>query len=105
MKKEQLLEELFKMPHAIKNLLYALELGEYSNKDYLNGKTVQVRKVPGRNNVTYAIYKGSTVFSKITGSFYWEPSPSSRDDEFFQEFRFASMEEAIESYFCFHKED
>jgi hypothetical protein len=45
--------------------------------------------------ISWAIRRSGSVMSKTTGHFDYEPMPSSRDDEFFAEYRFTSMEEAI----------
>jgi len=42
--------------------------------------------------------------SKISGQFCREPIPSNRDDEFFEEFRFPSYEEAVKCYERFYGE-
>ena len=49
--------------------------------------------------ISWAIRCGGRCMSKITKSFDYEPLPSSRDDEFFDEYRFNTPEEAYKSYF------
>lgn len=44
---------------------------------------------------SWAIRKSGTCFSKITNEFHYEPLPSSRDEDFFNEFRFNSEREAL----------
>lgn len=41
--------------------------------------------------------------SKFDGLFYYEPLPSSRNEEYFKEFRFSSSNEAYDFYCKFHK--
>lgn len=45
--------------------------------------------------ITWAIRRCGSVMSKFTGSFDHEPMPSSRDEEFFKEYRFLTIEEAV----------
>lgn len=40
--------------------------------------------------------------SKLDGKFYHEPLPSSRDDSFYQEFRFKNVVDAEVAYRRFH---
>lgn len=47
------------------------------------------------NPISWAIRDGKYVVSKYDGNFYGEPSPSYRDEAYYQEFRFATPEEAI----------
>jgi len=44
--------------------------------------------------ISWAIRRSGYVMSKSTGVFIYEPRPSSRTDEFFDEYRFSSVEEA-----------
>jgi hypothetical protein len=55
----------------------------------------------GNKPVKWAIRKGGLVFSKITGTFEYEPMPSSRDDNFFAEFRFDTPDEAARVWEAF----
>jgi len=45
--------------------------------------------------ISWAIRKSSLCLSKKTKEWEYEPMPSSRDDEYYEEFRFSSLEEAI----------
>lgn len=53
--------------------------------------------------IKWAIRKGGTCMSKKDGIFYYEPQPSSRNQAFFNEFRFDSIEAAEAAYISFHK--
>lgn len=50
------------------------------------------------NPITWAIRKGGSVMSKFTGKFDYEPIPSSRNDNFFNEYRFSTPNEAAECW-------
>lgn len=61
---------------------------------------VYVNKIPNRKGHTYAVQNNyGHTFSNIDGEFYVESSPSNRDDLYYKEFRFNTIEEAIISYF------
>lgn len=47
---------------------------------------------------SWAVRIGRTCMSKFTGVFDYEPMPSSRDDDFFNEYRFSTPEEAAECW-------
>ena len=53
---------------------------------------------------SWAICKGNSnsAMSKTDGVFYYEPMPSNRDKEYFDEFRFNSVDEALQTYLKFH---
>lgn len=51
-----------------------------------------------QNPTSWAIRSGRDAMSKISGEFEYEPMPSSRDDAYFAEFRFSTMQEAIECW-------
>lgn len=53
---------------------------------------------------SWAVRNGVDVMSKHTGNFEYEPKPSSRDEDFFEEYRFNSADEAIEAWALFHYE-
>lgn len=48
--------------------------------------------------ITWAVRKGRTCMSKFTGEFDYEPLSSSRDESFFNEYRFNTPEEAAECW-------
>ena len=50
----------------------------------------------------WAVRRGNSCMGKTDGVFIYEPQPSSRDDEFFTEYRFATFEEAERVYLSFH---
>ncbi len=52
--------------------------------------------------VRWAIRRGSSCMRKTDGCFMYEPSPSNRDDEFFERCRFATAEEAERVYLSFY---
>ncbi len=58
----------------------------------------------GQKPVSWAIRRGGSVMSKRDGGFYYEPNPSSRDESFFEEFRFDSFIEAEKCYRSFYPE-
>lgn len=55
------------------------------------------------NPISWGIRNGSLIMSKFTGDFEYEPSPSNRDEEFFNEYRFKTPEEAFECWEKFKK--
>ena len=50
----------------------------------------------------WAIVMDSGSMSRYDGKFYFEPSPSNRDNDFYTEFRFDSKKEAMEFYNKYH---
>jgi hypothetical protein len=54
--------------------------------------------------IKWAVRESSSVMSKYTGDFVYEPRSSSRDDDFYTEFRFDTVEEAVACYQKFHKQ-
>ncbi len=50
----------------------------------------------------WAIQSGNFCMSKKDGLFFLEPTPSNRDDEYFNEFRFTSPLEAKQTFDSFH---
>lgn len=48
--------------------------------------------------ISWTVRIGRTCMSKFTGGFAYEPMPSSRDDDFFNEYRFSTPEEAAECW-------
>lgn len=84
-----LLNDLSTLPNSFKTLLNALEIDT----------DVSVVKVPNKEGFAYAIkHNRCGAYSKYDKTFYIEPSPSNRDEEFFKEFRFDTIEDAILSY-------
>lgn len=49
--------------------------------------------------ISWAVRKNGSVMSKVSGSFCYEPMPSSRTDAFFKKFRFSTAEQARNRYF------
>lgn len=62
--------------------------------------TIEATKYDEQTNepTTWAIRRGGSVMSKFTGSFDYELMPSNRDDDFFNEYRFSTPEEAAECW-------
>ena len=50
------------------------------------------------NPIIWAVRRGGSVMSKFTGNFDYEPMPSSRDDDFFKEYRFSTPDEAAKCW-------
>lgn len=48
-----------------------------------------------KNPLSFAVRKGTSVLSKKSGTFCYEPLPSNREDDLFDEFRFDSFESAL----------
>lgn len=87
---EELLIQLNAMPKVIKDALNSLEIAP----------NTFVNKVLNRNGHLYLIKnRYNMVYSKIYKEFYSEMLPSSRDEQYFEEFRYKTMEEAIIDYF------
>lgn len=51
---------------------------------------------------TWAIFDGTACMSKLTGNFQHEPRPSNRTDGYFQEYRFGTVQEAVDSFLKFY---
>ena len=66
--------------------------------DEFHTNDIYIKKTNANTN-TYGIYRGTCCFSKKNRHFYLEPASSSRDEEFFKEFRFSSLEDAIKCFF------
>lgn len=95
-KKYKLLNELNCIPQDFKERINNLQIEVSTTID----KTpIEIRKTNNTNNRCYGIYKGNNVYSKIDEKFYYEPLPSNRDEEFFNKFRYNSIEEAIINYY------
>ena len=77
-------------------LTYGLSFDE----NRLQWVTIEATKYDEQTNepITWAVRRGGSVMSKFTGSFDYEPLPSSRDDDFFDEYRFSTPEEAAECW-------
>lgn len=78
---------------------YILEPGDWDTpmveikaREYFNGR-------PSK----WAIMCRGSCMSKESGDYTYEPQPSSRDNEFLNEFRFDSAEEALETHQKFHQ--
>lgn len=56
----------------------------------------------GNKPTAWTVRRGSSCMRKSDGAFIYEPQPSSRTDEFFAEYRFASFDEAERVYLSFH---
>ena len=87
---EELLIQLNAMPKALKNALNSLEIEP----------NIFVNKILNPDGQLYLIKNVyNMVYSKIDREFYGEIPPSSRDEKYFEEFRYKTMEEAIIDYF------
>mgnify|MGYP003425797941 FL=1 len=77
-----------------------LTYGLYFDKNRLQWVTIEATKYDEQTNVpiTWAVRRGGSVMSKFTGSFDYEPMPSSRDDDFFNEYRFSTPDEAADCW-------
>lgn len=85
-----LLNYLTTIPKPFKSALNSLEIDD----------EIFVNKITNPNGFTYAIQnKYGHTFSKIDSEFYLENSPSNRDDEYYKEFRFETIEDAIICYY------
>jgi hypothetical protein len=56
------------------------------------------------NPIKWGIKEGNDSMSNNDGHFYIEPRPSDRDDSFYKEFRFDSVNDAYTCYLKFHNE-
>lgn len=85
----KLLKDLSNLPYSIKSNLNSLEIDT----------DISVVKIPNKEGFSYAIrHSRCGVYSKYDKAFYIEPSPSNRDEDFYKEFRFDTIEEAILAY-------
>ena len=77
-----------------------LTYGLSFDKNRLQWVTIEATKYDEQTSVptTWAVRRGDSVMSKITGSFDYEPMPSSRDDDYFNEYRFSTPDEAAECW-------
>lgn len=65
--------------------------------------TVEATKYgPDNRPTVWAVRRGSSCIRKSDGAFIYEPRPSSCENNFFVECRFASFEEAERIYLSFH---
>ena len=94
------------LPTPKKPLMLILSYGIFFDKRNLDWVTVESTKYDDSTNepISWAVKKNSStsVMSKITGEFQFEPRPSSRDDKFYEEFRFSDPEEAQRCWAKFH---
>lgn len=77
-----------------------LTYGLSFDNNRLQWVTIEATKYDEQTNepITWAVRKGGSVMSKFTGSFDYEPMASSRDDNFFNEYRFSTPDEAAECW-------
>ena len=82
------------------NLNTILTYGIHFEKNTHEWITIEATRFDETTNqpVTWAVRLGRSVMSNITGDFDYEPMPSSRDDDFFKEYRFSSPEEAAKCW-------
>ncbi len=55
------------------------------------------RRIQRDDSVRWAVKSGSYVLDRHTGVLEYEPTPSSRDDDFVHRFRFVDLNEALEA--------
>lgn len=85
-----LIVALLGTPKALKTAINSIEIDT----------DITVVKIPNINGCSFAIInKSNNVYSKFDKCFYIDISPSNRDDLFFEEFRYNTIEEAIITYF------
>lgn len=85
-----LIKYISTMPKPLKMAINSLEIDD----------EVFATKIPNPNGCSFAIKNRlGHSFSKYDGEFYLETSPSNRDDEYYKEFRFDTMEDAIIGYY------
>jgi hypothetical protein len=81
-----------------------LTYGLSFDKNRLQWITIEATKYDEQINepIMWAVRQGGSVMSKFTGSFNYEPMPSNRDDDFFNEYRFSTPDEAAECWSKHH---
>lgn len=73
-------------------LKYGISLNEYGDWIVIEATKFDRNGLP----ILWGIRSSSLALSKFSGEFNCEPMPSLRDDEFFKEYRFSSVDEAID---------
>lgn len=87
---KNLINYISTMPKPLKTAINSLEI---DNEVFVNN-------IPNPNGCSFAVKNRlGHAFSKYDGEFYLETSPSNRDDEYYKEFRFDTMEDAIIGYY------
>ncbi len=72
-----------------------LTYGLLFDKSKMEWITIEATNYNEENSpIAWAVRQGRTCMSKFSGRFDYEPSPSSRDNDFFNEYRFNTPEEA-----------
>jgi hypothetical protein len=84
--------------------MVTLNYGIKFDKSYGSWITVDSTKYDEETHlpILWGVRRGSSIMSKYTGEFDYEPMPSQRDDDFFKEYRFDSPNEAKECYLKFN---
>jgi hypothetical protein len=77
---------------------YLLDYDEARDEEISAVATLFKDKKP----VRWAVRCGNSCMGKTDGVFIYEPRPSSRDDEYFAEYRFATIQEAHLAYLSFY---
>lgn len=77
---------------------YLLAYDEARDQEISAVATLFKDKKPAR----WAVRRGNSCMGRTDGAFIYEPQPSSRDDEYFAEYRFATIEDAERIYLSFH---
>ena len=74
-----------------------LKYGIYFDPRYFDWVSIEATKYSEVDStpISWAIRRGGTAMSKNDGMFYHEPQPSSRDEDFFSEFRFDTPGDAF----------
>lgn len=85
-----LINYIVSMPTPLKSAINSLEIDD----------EVFVDKIPNPKGYSFAVKNRlGHAFSKYEGEFFMETSPSNRDEEYYKEFRFDTMEDAIIGYY------
>jgi hypothetical protein len=77
-----------------------LTYGLFFDKNRLQWTTIEATKYDEQTNepISWAVRQGGSAMSKFTGNFDYEPMPSNRDDNFFNEYRFSTPDEAAQCW-------
>lgn len=99
---ELMIETFAYIPKEVYDSITELTLAEFRNpfcqSNYSNQK-ISIRKTKLGNQISYGIFKlNNSCLSKTRKKFFLQPLPDQMNEDFFMEFRFNSMVEALVFY-------
>lgn len=87
--------------------MVVLTYGLFYNKNWQEWITIEAARYDEQTKlpISWAVRRGNSVMSKLTGDFDYEPLPSNRDDNFYIKYRFTSPEAAAKCWSYFYSQD